>query len=688
MKNNYLNLKKYAIKVFSIFSFFIGIYLNPVTAQTWPSGVHDPSSIVKCGDRYWVFGTGDGIYSKFSYDMITWEDGPTPFTKTVFPEWINNYVGGETNTSGESIFHGAFWAPDIIYMNDQYYLYYSCSEWGTMTSTIGCVTNKTLNPEDPDYNWVDVGFLGIWSYQPGLALNAIDPSLCRGHDGKIWMVYGSFNEVGMVVTEIDSVSGKPKTYTGNLPGTTVANSWTGPNSTNYGEGEGACMIYRDGYYYLFYNKGGCCNGIASTYYVVMGRSESPTGPFVDKSGKNMVAYGTKSGGSTVFKHNDLRGEDDRYYGPGHIGVYRENGTDYVSFHYYDPTGYYPSEEANNKGGPTLGHAKLKWDDNGWPSISMDFLDEGIYTLKNANSNKMLDVQDHIIEDGALLYQYSSNSNYDSQKWFFTPLGTGEYIVRSYEDDSQFMEATGTNNAEYLQLTSSYTGAVNQKFRVTQSPNGKTLVYPSIQNNLLEIPYAYTSNYQVKLWSNTNHDCQRWIPTLFEETLSTSNEEALFTFEDTVCTKISVESNALWEVKVQDESWLTVAVDEGKGNQTLTISADANDLTENRTNRIRILTNGGLYKYIHITQYSSTYTSIKNKDELSILIYPNPTNSKVNIKGDWMSSFEIFNNAGIKVGESDKSGNDINIDLSDLESGMYIIKVSNNSASSFHKVIKK
>lgn len=500
------------------------LIINKISAQSWPSGTHDPSSIVKCGDRYWVFATGDGINAKYSYDMVTWQDGPSPFTKTEFPDWINDYVHGATDSNGQPVFHGAFWAPDIIYMNNQYYLYYSCSEWGTMTSTIGCVTNKSLNPEDPDYNWVDVGFLGLYSYQPGIALNVIDPALSRGDDGKIWMTYGSFNDRGMVVTEIDSLSGKPKTYAGNIPGKTIANSWTGPNSWDYGEGEGACMVFRNGYYYLFYNKGGCCNGVASDYYVVMGRSQNPKGPFTDKEGKPMVNYGAESGGTVVLKHDDSRGFDDRYYGPGHIGVFQENGMDYITFHYYDPLGYYPSAEANYKGGPTLGLAKLEWGTDGWPYISLDFLEEGYYTLKNANSNKFLDVQNHNALNGAVLFQYSENQTEDAQKWLFTPLGTGEYTIQSYEDESLYVEASGNNNAELLRLTNQYTGAINQKFRVVQSPNGQILIYPSIQNNLFEIPFAYTFDYQVKLWPNTNHPCQRWIPTLVEPSLSVSGNE--------------------------------------------------------------------------------------------------------------------------------------------------------------------
>jgi hypothetical protein len=32
--------------------------------------IHDPSTIVNCGDHYWVFGTGQGISSRVSQDLV------------------------------------------------------------------------------------------------------------------------------------------------------------------------------------------------------------------------------------------------------------------------------------------------------------------------------------------------------------------------------------------------------------------------------------------------------------------------------------------------------------------------------------------------------------------------------------------------------------------------------------------
>ncbi|HEX4646948.1 MAG TPA: hypothetical protein VH598_15200, partial [Verrucomicrobiae bacterium] len=38
--------------------------------------IHDPSTIVKCGDEYWVFYTGRGVPSYHSKDLVNWQPGP------------------------------------------------------------------------------------------------------------------------------------------------------------------------------------------------------------------------------------------------------------------------------------------------------------------------------------------------------------------------------------------------------------------------------------------------------------------------------------------------------------------------------------------------------------------------------------------------------------------------------------
>ena len=664
-------------KLLVVFFYFI-ITVFTVTGQTWPAAIHDPSKIVKCDDTYWIFGTGDGIFSTYSKDLITWQAGPTPFAKTAFPGWIKNYIDE---------FKGTFWAPDIIYMNNKYYLYYSCSEWGTMTSTIGCVTNKTLNPTDPEYKWTDVGFLGIWSYQPGLALNAIDPSLMRGHDGKIWMVYGSFNEQGIVVTEIDSITGKPKTNAGNLPGLSIANSWTGPQSYNYGEGEGAAMIYRNGYYYLFYNKGGCCAGIASTYYMVMGRSASPKGPFLDKTGKALRINGQPSGGTIVLKHDNSRGKDDRYFGPGHFGMYSENGIDYVTFHYYDPNGYYPNPAVNNQGGPTLGLAKLSWETDGWPSISLGFVDEGVYTIENVFSKKVADVSSHTLLDGTSLFQYVADSTFQTQKWVFKALGSGEYSIQNYANPEMFVEAGGTNNASTISMTSEYDGAVNQRFRTVVSSFGKTIIYPSTKDVGWGLSSQTNSDAKISLRSITFHDFLRWNMIPFDETLTVSETKLAIAHSAGSDKSITVESNGLWSTSVLYDTWLSVETS-GVGNDSLNIAFAENPNAGDRKNRVYVTSNGGKTTLITVTQ-SGKPSALRDEIHTGqVIIYPNPASNELIIESPEWGNLKIYSQTGQILREQKLDIGENEMRIGDFENGIYFFRIQTDNSILTKKVIKK
>ena len=62
--------------------------------------VHDPSTIVRDGSKYWIFTTGGGIGSRFSSDMVNWERGPRVFDSP--PAWTAQAVPD---------FKGSFWAP-------------------------------------------------------------------------------------------------------------------------------------------------------------------------------------------------------------------------------------------------------------------------------------------------------------------------------------------------------------------------------------------------------------------------------------------------------------------------------------------------------------------------------------------------------------------------------------------------
>jgi hypothetical protein len=123
----------------------------------------------------------------------------------------------------------------------------------------------------------------------------------------------------------------------------------------------ASFIYRHGsYYYLFVNWGSCCDGVDSTYNIRVGRSTNITGPYLDRNGINMV-----NGGGTLF----LRGTG-KFTGPGHVGIFSDAGTEWLSIHYYDANAWSPSYNAY--GVADLALFPLAWTADNWPTINSDW----------------------------------------------------------------------------------------------------------------------------------------------------------------------------------------------------------------------------------------------------------------------------------------------------------------------------
>lgn len=287
--------------------------------------VHDPSTIVRCGDEYWIFYTGRGIPSYKSKDLVKWEPGPHVFTNA--PAWASEVVPEHRGNY--------YWAPDVIHLGDRYLLYYSVSTFGKKVSAIGLVTNPTLDPNDPSFKWTDQG--EVVRSTSADDFNTIDPGVCRDADGELWLSFGSYWS-GIKLIQLDPKTGK------RLPPDSPIHSLAHSSSIE------ASYIYRhDSYYYLFVNWGKCCSGTNSTYNIRLGRSRQITGPYLDRTGADML-----QGGGTLFL-----GSQKQFIGPGHAGIISANGADWFSCHFYD---------GSRAGLATLAILPLRWTSNDWPEI--------------------------------------------------------------------------------------------------------------------------------------------------------------------------------------------------------------------------------------------------------------------------------------------------------------------------------
>ena len=308
--------------------------------------VHDPVIAVE-GDQYFLFHTGPGINVWQSSDMQHWTTLDSVFPEV--PQWMFETIPG---------FRGHLWAPDIYHHDGTWFLYYSVSAFGRNTSFIGVASTPTLDPESSEFGWTDHGIV-IQSF-PGLNnWNAIDANVIDDQDGTPWLAFGSFWG-GLQIVQLadnrielaDPEEPEVITIASRNPGPAEMPDGGYPEQAGSGAIEAPFLVYRDGYYYLFASTDYCCRGADSTYKMIVGRSKSVTGPYVDQNGVPM-----NEGGGTLL----LEG-DDRWYGVGHNGVTHVDGVDYLVYHGYDSQHEYAWAR--------LLINPIHWK-NGWPTVTRE-----------------------------------------------------------------------------------------------------------------------------------------------------------------------------------------------------------------------------------------------------------------------------------------------------------------------------
>jgi arabinan endo-1,5-alpha-L-arabinosidase len=437
---------------------FLGLLLCLANSESYALqgniNSHDPSTLVREGRYYYQFTTGNGIYSAFSTDLIFWTASPnTVFPIGSWPSWIDSAVPG---------FNGNFWAPDVIEMNGRWYIYYSCSTFGSSRSAIGVATSNSL--EGP---WEDLGM--VVSSSAATDINAIDPGLFRDDDGRVYMTYGSFSG-GIGVVEINRHTAKRKI---GAPIVRVA----GGGGADY---EAPYLIKEGKYYYLFVNRGFCCRGSNSSYYIQVGRSLCPTGPY--------------TGWRTVLSSSG------RYIGPGHFGLMRDDRVDYVSLHYYD---------GDDFGRPKLDILTLKFS-GGWPVLTRDWFAHGQYRITNKNSDLVWDAWGCTGVAGQAIAQ-GPWGDFICQKWFLSPQGDGIYrITSALGGRSADVIDCNPDNGAPLQL---WDGLNNncQKFKIERAADGSYVFTSLTGARIVETPDASTEpGVQLRLGDYNGHDAQKWV----------------------------------------------------------------------------------------------------------------------------------------------------------------------------------
>lgn len=383
--------------------------------------VHDPS-IIKDGDMYYVFGTHGGAAK--SSDLMDWE------------YFVNDQIGNHTllgnipdnlkevfnwsgNPKAKDVGGMGIWAPDVYYNEDYintdgsmgaYLMYFSISTGQDdgvnehYRSLIGIAASQNI--EGP-YDYVDTviytGFKnedGLSSYKntdfnevfPGATPrnqyfkekgsydfdrypNAIDPTIVKSHDGKLYMVYGSWN-AGAWIIELDPGTGMPLRPDNYDFDSKISNvdPYFGKQVSGgfWTSGEGPYIRYHEdsGYYHLYITYGGLLQN--DTYNVRFYRSKNIDGPYEDINGKSAIftshrdnaKTGNRLLGSFEFLAEQSVNPNASFYGyrvPGHNSVlYDDNGKDFLITH----------TRFKDKGeGHQVRVHEMFFNEEGWPMIA-------------------------------------------------------------------------------------------------------------------------------------------------------------------------------------------------------------------------------------------------------------------------------------------------------------------------------
>jgi arabinan endo-1,5-alpha-L-arabinosidase len=280
--------------------------------------VHDPSVVKSSSGQYILVHTGANISIKTSTDRTAWRDAGSVFPSGA--SWTTSYTGGGNN----------LWAPDISFHNGQYWLYYAASSFGSQNSAIFLATSST----GASGSWTNQGL--VISSSGSVDYNAIDPNLSVDSGGTWWLTFGSF-WTGIKMVKLNS--------SGKRADSTVYSVAKRSGSSTAIE---APFVFKHGsYYYMWVSWDLCCRGASSTYRIMVGRSTSPTGTFVDRNGTAM----TSGGGTQVLAgHGSI-------HGPGGQSVIADSDADTLVYHYY-------ADDGSSK----LGINLIGYDSAGWPFV--------------------------------------------------------------------------------------------------------------------------------------------------------------------------------------------------------------------------------------------------------------------------------------------------------------------------------
>jgi arabinan endo-1,5-alpha-L-arabinosidase len=275
-------------------------YTNPV----WNDDFPDPTIIRTADGWYYAYGTQTkragqilNLQVARSRDLVNWE-------------FLGEGMPGKPRWAAAT---QKFWAPHVSAHDGQYLLYYSALPDSRAGFCLGVAT--AASPAGP---FVDCGV----PLQCGPGFRHLDPmSFDDPATGRRLLYWGSgFGPIMVRELSADGQSFRPGSDTIDL-----LHPAESPAPGSYEQLiEGAWVVLRDGWYYLFYSGNNCC-GPDAHYAVLVARSRTATGPF------ETLAQATGNPTATLLEGNA------HWHAPGHNCVVTDAaGHDWLAYHAIDP----------------------------------------------------------------------------------------------------------------------------------------------------------------------------------------------------------------------------------------------------------------------------------------------------------------------------------------------------------------
>jgi xylan 1,4-beta-xylosidase len=340
-----------------------GTFLNPILAGDRP----DPS-VLKLGSDYYMvhssFHNVPGLIVWHSRDLVNWEPvGPA----------LNRHVGD-------------VWAPDLIYHQGRFYIYFPALGANRLT-------NMVVHADD---------IRGPWSDPVDLNVGHIDPGHAVGADGKRYLFLSGGHYAPLADDGLSVTGPVKKIYDG----------WKYPEHWDVETfaQEGPKILQRGEYYYMVLAEGGTA-GPATSHMVIMARSKSIDGPWENSPYNPVVRTGSAA---------------EKWWSKGHATLVE--GPDgkqwYLVYHAYEKDYY-------NLGRQTL-LEPVEWTADGWIKASGYDMARPVPLPGGGQA----------VRHGLQLSDDFSTNKIGTQWMFFRPAGSIAEKYR-YENGALVLKASGT-----------------------------------------------------------------------------------------------------------------------------------------------------------------------------------------------------------------------------------------------------